>query len=61
MRAYLWTTGVIFALIVAAHAWRALAESPALARDPGFLLLTLAALLLCLWAGALLLRPRRGS
>jgi hypothetical protein len=56
MRAYLWTTGLIFALIVAAHLWRVVAESRDLARDPAFLLLTLLAALLVVWAGILLRR-----
>jgi hypothetical protein len=54
MRAYLWTTGLIFALIVVAHVWRVVAESRSLARDPAFLLLTLLAALLAVWAGILL-------
>jgi hypothetical protein len=61
MRAYLWTTGVIFALLAAVHLWRMVAESSALAREPVFLLLTVAALLLCVWAGVLLRRARPGA
>jgi hypothetical protein len=56
MRAYIITTGVIFALIVVAHAWRIIAESSALATDPGFLLLTVAAAALSLWAARLVRR-----
>lgn len=52
------TTGVIFGLLVAAHIWRMIAESPSLATDPGYLLITLAAGLLSLWAVRLLRRPR---
>jgi membrane protein DedA with SNARE-associated domain len=59
MRAYLWTTGLIFALIVVAHVWRVVAESRSLARDPVFLLLTLLAALLVVWAGILLRRTAR--
>lgn len=50
------TTGIVFGLLVVAHLWRIVAESPALARDPGYLLITLAAGLLSLWAARLLLR-----
>ena len=56
MRAYVLTTGVIFGLLVVAHLWRIVVEAPALARDPGYLLITLASALLGLWAGRLLLR-----
>lgn len=50
MKAYVVTTGVVFGLIVVAHVWRVLVEGPALARDPVYILLTLAALALCLWS-----------
>ena len=56
MRAYLVTTGSVFGLITAAHVWRVLVESRALARDPWFLLVTLLAAALCVWAFRLL-RP----
>ena len=56
MKAYLLTTAAVFALIVAAHVWRVLAESTALARDPWFVLVTLLAAALCAWA-LRLLRP----
>lgn len=54
MKAYLMTTGVIFGLIVAAHIWRIVAENPALAKDPAYIVLTLLAAGLCLWAFRLL-------
>jgi hypothetical protein len=50
MRAYVLTTGVIFGLIVAAHVWRVAAESPLLARDPSFVIVTLICAALCAWA-----------
>ena len=56
MRAYVMTTGVIFGLLVVAHLWRIVAESPRLATDPGYVLVTLAAALLGLWAASLLRR-----
>ncbi len=50
MRAYVATTGVIFGLLVVAHVWRAVVEGPHLATDPWYILITLAAAGLCLWA-----------
>ena len=50
MKAYLLTTGIAFALIVAAHVWRVIAESSSLARDPGFIVLTLIAAGMAGWA-----------
>jgi len=59
MKAYLITTGTVFGLIVAAHIWRAVAEGAHVARDPVFVLLTLAAAALSLWAWRLLTRAPR--
>ena len=50
MKPYLATTGTIFTLIAAAHIWRMIGESTALARDPWFLLLTVLAAALAVWA-----------
>jgi hypothetical protein len=59
MKAYLLTTGSVFGLIVIAHVWRVFAESPALAKDPFFILTTLIGVSLCAWAFRLLrLVPR---
>jgi hypothetical protein len=54
MRAYVMTTGVLFGLVAMAHVWRALEEGPGLATDPWFILLTIAAAALCLWAWRLI-------
>jgi len=54
MKAYLITTGIIFALIVAAHILKAIEEGPGTAKDPFFIILTLLAAGLCVWAGRLL-------
>jgi hypothetical protein len=54
MRAYLVTTGVLFALVAAAHVWRVIVESSALATDPWFVLLTVLALAMSAWAFRLL-------
>ena len=50
MKAYVISTCTVFGLIVAAHIWRAIAEGPALAKDPFFVLITIAAAGFCLWA-----------
>ena len=54
MRAYVMTTGVLFGLITLAHVWRAIEEGGDLASDPWFILLTVAAAALSLWAWRLL-------
>ena len=54
MRAYVMTTGVLFGLLTGVHVWRVLEEDPRLATDPGYVLITLAAAALCLWACLLL-------
>jgi uncharacterized membrane protein len=58
MKAYLITTGALFGLITIAHLWRMVYEGH-LATDPWYLILTVAAAFLCLWAGRLL-RLSRG-
>ena len=50
MKAYVMTTGAIFALLVLAHIWRASVESH-LATDPTFIMTTIIAALLTIWAG----------
>ena len=59
MKAYVMTTGAVFGLLTLAHVWRVLEEGLHLARDPFFLLITLAAAALCLWACRLLSSARR--
>ena len=59
MRAYIFTTGVIFGLITIAHIARIVLEHSHLATDPWYILLTLAAAALCGWAGWLLWTSRR--
>jgi hypothetical protein len=54
MKAYLLTTGTVFGLITVAHIWRVINESEALAREPWFILITLFAAGLCVWAIRLL-------
>lgn len=50
MTAYVKTSGAIFGLLVLAHVLRAFAEGPHVVRDPFFVLSTLIAAGLCLWA-----------
>jgi hypothetical protein len=57
MKAYLVTTGIIFALIGVAHILRVFAEGPRLAKDPFFILLTLLTFALSVWAWRLLRNP----
>ena len=50
MKAYVITTGAVFGLIVVAHLWRVAVEGPELAKDPVYILLTLAAGALSFWS-----------
>ena len=50
MKTYVVTSGVIFGLIALAHVLRVFAEGSHVARDPFFVLLTVAAAALSLWA-----------
>jgi protein-S-isoprenylcysteine O-methyltransferase Ste14 len=50
MKAYVMTTGVVFGLLTVVHIWRAIEEGPHLATDPFYVLITVAAAALCLWA-----------
>lgn len=58
-RAYLLTTCAVFALLVVAHVVRVFTESRALATDPWFVLLTVAAAALSAWAWVVARRTRR--
>ena len=59
MKTYVITTGAVFGLLTVAHIWRAFAEGQDLATDPSFVLITVVAAALCLWAGGLLWRSSR--
>ena len=50
MRLYVLTTGVIFALLALAHVFRVIQEAHHLASDPWFLIITVIAALLSVWA-----------
>jgi hypothetical protein len=50
MKAYVMTTGVLFGVLTVAHLWRVFEEGASLATDPWYVLVTLVAATLCLWA-----------
>ena len=50
MKAYVMTTGAVFALLTLAHLLRIIVEGPHLAKDPFWVLITIAAAGLCVWA-----------
>jgi hypothetical protein len=54
MKAYVMTTGVVFGLLTLAHILRIMVEGLHLARDPFYVLITLIAAGLCVWAWRLL-------
>lgn len=63
MKAYLATTGMLFALLALAHLLRTVAESSRLTTDPGFIIegpgIGILAAVLCFWAWRLFrLQPR---
>jgi uncharacterized membrane protein len=58
VKAYIITTGAVFGLLTVAHVWRIFLE-PHLAKELWFLLFTLIALALSLWAWRVLKRASR--
>jgi hypothetical protein len=50
MKAYVTTTGVVFALVVVLHFWRAVEEGTSVARNPIFAASTIASAALAFWA-----------
>jgi len=60
MKAYLVTTGLVFALIIGAHIARLFAEGVQLAKEPVFVLTTILSVAMAAWAWRLLLRLPRG-
>jgi len=50
MKTYVVTTGAVFALLVAAHIWRAMVEGATLTQDPFFIIATVISAVLAFWA-----------
>ncbi len=61
MRVYVLTTGIVFALLALVHVWRFYEERSSLARDPHFLIITVIAAGLSIWAFRLYSRSARSS
>jgi tellurite resistance protein TehA-like permease len=59
VKAYVITTGAVFGLLTLAHIWRLFEEGSHLATDVPWILITVAAAALCLWACRLLWRWSR--
>ena len=59
MRAYLVVTGIIFALVTIAHIVRVAMESTRFVTEPDFVILTILAASLSVWAVVLLRRSNR--
>ena len=50
LKNYVITTGAVFGLVTLAHIARVVAEGPHVATNPWFVLITVAAAALCVWA-----------
>jgi uncharacterized membrane protein len=59
VKAYVISTGALFGLLTVAHLWRMISAEPEMARDPWYILITVAAAALCFWARSLLRRSSR--
>jgi hypothetical protein len=59
VRAYVATTGVIFAALVVAHLWRVYLEGAHVAKDPWFIGFTILAAGFAAWAWRVLRAPSR--
>ncbi len=59
MKVYVMTTGAIFGLLALVHVWRAVEEGPQLGKDPSFVVITLLAAALSVWAFTLVRRAAR--
>jgi hypothetical protein len=58
MNAYVTTTGVVFALVVVLHIWRAVEDGTSVARNPIFVASTITAAVLAVWAWQIRRRVR---
>jgi uncharacterized membrane protein len=61
MKVYVTMTGILFGVITIAHVLRMIEEGADLATNPWYLLITVIAAALCLWAWRLLRRSGRPS
>jgi hypothetical protein len=59
MKAYVMTSGILFTLLAIAHVLRVVAEGAHLAVEPFFILTTLAAVAMSVWAWRVLPSARR--
>ena len=59
MKAYVMTTGAVFGLLTLVHLLRIIVEGRQLATNPLYVLITVAAASLCLWAWRLLWLSKR--
>ena len=50
MKAYVMTSGAIFALLVIAHLWRAAVEGARMYTDPAFIIVSIVAVAMTAWA-----------
>jgi hypothetical protein len=58
VKAYLATTGVVFALLTILHVWRFVAEAGGPGRDPWFIFISLVAAAFTAWSAMLLFRQK---
>jgi len=58
MKAYVITTGIVFALLTVAHVVRIVTENPHLGETPWYIAITLATAALSVWAFVALRRAR---
>lgn len=58
MKAYLATTGAVFAILTFLHAWRFVAEQGGPGREPWFLFISLVAAGFTVWSAMLLFRQK---
>ena len=61
MRAYVITTGLVFALLTVVHIWRVIVEGTQLLTNPWWVLITAAAAALSIWAFVVVRRSSRSS
>jgi hypothetical protein len=59
MKAYVITTGVLFGLLTIAHILRIVTEDAHLAKEPLYILITVASAALCIWAWQVTRRWKR--